>query len=123
MQGIEKAWRGCTYPWNGVDGAHTGGEQAVGGGVLAIEILVATRANRGAAAAGQLKRLAKTFAELGAAIDADLDPARGAALGELILSTLRGMVTAQMIVARPVDTTRDRAILVEVISTYIDRKR
>jgi hypothetical protein len=33
------------------------------------------------------------------------------------------MVTAQMIVARPVDTTRDRAILVEVISTYIDRKR
>lgn len=89
----------------------------------AIEILVATRANRGAAAAGHIQRLAKTFGELGAAIDADLDPARGAALGELILSTLRGMVTAQMIVARPVDTTRDRAILVEVISTYIDRKR
>ncbi len=89
----------------------------------AIEILIGTRANRGAAAAGHIKRLAKTFAELGAAIDADLDPAQGAALGELILSTLRGMVTAQMIVARPIDITRDRAILVEVISTYIDRNR
>jgi hypothetical protein len=60
---------------------------------------------------------------LGAAVDADLHPAHGAAPGELILSRLRGMVTALMIVARALDTTRDRAILVEVITTCIDRKR
>ena len=89
----------------------------------AIEILIGTRATRGAAAAGHLKRLAKAFSELGRAIDADLDTAESAALGEMLLSTLRGLVVTQLIMAAPVDTARDRSMLVDVISTYITRKR
>ncbi len=89
----------------------------------AIEILIGTRATRGAAAAGHLKRLAKAFSELGRAIDADLDTAESAALGEMLLSTLRGLVVTQLIMAAPVDTARDRSMLVDVISTYIARRR
>jgi AcrR family transcriptional regulator len=89
----------------------------------AIEILIGTRATRGAAAAGHLKRLAKTFSELGRAIDADLDTDQSAALGEMLLSTLRGLVVSQLIMAAPVNTARERSMLVDVISTYIARKR
>lgn len=89
----------------------------------AIEILIGTRATRGAAAAGHLKRLAKAFSQLGRAIDADLDANQSAALGELLLSTLRGLVVTQLIMAAPVDTARDRSMLVDVISTYIARSR
>jgi len=89
----------------------------------AIEILIGTRATRGAAAAGHLKRLAKTFSELGRVIDADLDTDQSAALGEMLLSTLRGLVVTQLIMAEPVHTARDRSMLVDVISTYIARNR
>jgi AcrR family transcriptional regulator len=89
----------------------------------AIEILIGTRATRGAAAAGHLKRLAKAFSALGRAIDADLDSHRSAALGEMLLSTLRGLVVTQLIMAAPVDTARDRSMLVDVISTYIAQHR
>ncbi|MGB8388055.1 TetR/AcrR family transcriptional regulator [Mycobacterium sp.] len=89
----------------------------------AIEILIGTRATRGAAAAGHLKRLAKTFSELGRAIDADLDINQSAALGEMMLSALRGLVVTQLIMAEPVRTARDRSMLVDVISTYITRNR
>lgn len=89
----------------------------------AIEILIGTRATRGAAAAGHLKRLAKAFSELGRTIDADLETAESAALGEMLLSTLRGLVVTQLIMAAPVDTARDRSMLVDVINTYIARKR
>ncbi len=89
----------------------------------AIEILIGTRATRGAGAAGHLKRLAKAFSALGSAIDADLDTKHSAALGEMLLSTLRGLVVTQLIMAEPVNTARDRSMLVDVISTYIARNR
>ncbi len=89
----------------------------------AIEILIGTRATRGSAAAGHLTRLARTFSELGRSIDADLDTDQSAALGEMLLSTLRGLVVTQLIMAAPVDTARERSMLVDVISTYIARKR
>jgi hypothetical protein len=73
----------------------------------------------GAPAAGHLKRPAKAFSELGSAIDAALDIAESAALGEMLLPTLRGLVVAQLIMALPVDATGDRAMLVDVIGTYI----
>ena len=41
----------------------------------------------------------------------------------MLLSTLRGLVVTQLIMAKPVDTGRDRAMLVDVISTYIARSR
>lgn len=89
----------------------------------AIEILIGTRATRGAAAAKHLNRLAKTFAELGSTVGADLDATQSVALGNLLLSHLRGLVATQLIMARPVDTASDRAILADVISSYIDKDR
>ena len=89
----------------------------------AIEILIGTRATRGAAAAGHLNRLASAFTELGSAVGADLDATQSAALGTLLLTNLRGLVATQLIMGSPVDTTRERSMLAEVISTYIDRNR
>jgi AcrR family transcriptional regulator len=87
----------------------------------AIEILVGTRATWGASAGDHLDHLARTFAGLGIGVGANLDAARSAALSHLLLSTLRGLVTTQLIMARPVDTARDRSMLVEVICAYLDR--
>lgn len=87
----------------------------------AIEILIGTRATRGAGAAGHLDRLARTFRELVSAVGADLDSTQSAALGNLLLTNLRGLVATQLIMARPVDTARDRSVLAEVIAAYIDR--
>lgn len=89
----------------------------------AIEILIGTRATRGAAAAGHLNGLARTFTELGCAVGADLDATQSAALGNLLLTNLRGLVATQMIMDRPVDTTRERSMLAKVISTYIAHHR
>ncbi|MGV0731881.1 TetR/AcrR family transcriptional regulator [Mycolicibacter sinensis] len=87
----------------------------------AIEILIGTRTTRGTATAKHLNRLAKTFAALGGAVGADLDATQSAALGNLLLTNLRGLVATQLIMGRPVNTAVDRAILVDVITGYIDR--
>lgn len=87
----------------------------------AIEILVGTRATRGTAAGEHLDHLAGTFAGLGIGVGADADATHSAALSHLLLSTLRGLVTTQLIMARPVDTARERQMLVEVICAYLDR--
>jgi AcrR family transcriptional regulator len=89
----------------------------------AIEILIATRTTRGPSARGHLNRLAKTFGELGQIVGADLDASQSAALGNLLLTNLRGLVATQLIMAQPVDTARDRSMLVDVIAIYIDQTR
>ncbi|OBI92726.1 TetR/AcrR family transcriptional regulator [Mycobacterium asiaticum] len=86
----------------------------------ATEILIGTRATRGTAATGHIKRLAKTFNTLGSAIDRNLSPNQSAAIGEHLLTTLRGMIANQLVMHRPVDTTKDRRLLVEILSCYID---
>lgn len=87
----------------------------------ANEILIGTRATRGAAATGHLKQLAKTFATVGRTIDLDLDPMHSAAIGEHLLTTLRGMVTTQLIMPSPVDTARERRVLIDILTSYIDQ--
>ena len=89
----------------------------------ASEILIGTRATRGAEAAGHLRQLAKTFATLGRMIDKDLDPTQGAAIGEHMLTTLRGMIATQLVLPRAVDTAKDRQVLVDVLSSYVDQHR
>ena len=83
------------------------------------EILIGTRATRGAEAAGHLRQLAKRFATLGRMIAIDLDPSQSAAIGEHILTTLRGMIATQLIMPKAVDTTNDRRVLVDLLSGYI----
>jgi AcrR family transcriptional regulator len=84
------------------------------------EILIGTRATRGAEAAGHLRQLAKRFATLGRVVAIDLDPSQSAAIGEHMLTTLRGMIATQLIMPKAVDTTNDRRVLVDLLSGYIE---
>lgn len=90
-------------------------------GRAASEILIGTRTTRGAAATGHIRRLVETSNALVTAIDRDLDPTRSAAIGEHLLTSLRGMVAKQLVLHRTVDTTADRQILIDILSTYIDQ--
>ncbi|OBI81229.1 TetR/AcrR family transcriptional regulator [Mycobacterium asiaticum] len=89
----------------------------------ATEILIGTRATRGSAATGHIKRLAKTFNTLGTAIDRNLSPNQRATIGEHLLTSLRGMIANQLVMHRPVDTTKVRRLLVDLLSCYIDTKQ
>lgn len=86
----------------------------------ATEILIGTRATRGASTTEHIRRLGKTFNTLIAHIDRDLGPTQNAAIGELILTTLRGMIAGQLVTHRLVDTTRERRLLVDIVSNYLD---
>lgn len=90
-------------------------------GRAATEILIGTRATRGEPTTNHIRRLGKTFNTLIAAIDRDLSPTQNAAIGELLLTTLRGMITNQLVMQRPVDTGRERRLLVDIVSGYLDR--
>ena len=85
----------------------------------ASEILIGTRAARGPEAAGHVRQLATTFTTLGRMVDNDLDPTRSAAVGDHMLTTLRGMIATQLVMPRPVDTAKDRRVLVDVLTSYI----
>jgi AcrR family transcriptional regulator len=89
----------------------------------ASEIRVGTRATCGAKAAGHLRRLAETFTTLGSMIDNDLDPTQGAAIGEHILTTLRGTIATQLMMPKALDTNDDRRLLVELLTSYIQTTR
>ncbi|KUI37975.1 hypothetical protein AU197_09600 [Mycobacterium sp. IS-1590] len=86
----------------------------------AIEILIGTRATPGSAARKQLSRLASTFAELAQSITDDLDATQSKAIGDLLLTNIRGLVTTQLIMPRQIDTATERRMLIDVLSTYID---
>ncbi len=87
----------------------------------ATEILIATRATRGTPTTEHIRRLRKTFNTLISSIDRDLDSTQNAAVGELLLTTLRGMIANQMVTHRPVDTTRERRLLVDIVSSYLEQ--
>jgi TetR/AcrR family transcriptional regulator, regulator of cefoperazone and chloramphenicol sensitivity len=87
----------------------------------ALEILIATRATREPAATEHLTELAKALNQLGKQIGQGLRASQGTAIGNLLWAALRGMVLAQMVVRTPIDTTRERRELVDVIVAYIER--
>jgi AcrR family transcriptional regulator len=90
----------------------------------ASEILIGTRASRGAEAAGHLQQLARTFATLGRMIGGDLDdldPTQSAAIGQHMLTTLRGMIASQLVMPKAIDTTKDRRVLAVVLTNYIEQ--
>ncbi|GAB3010249.1 TetR/AcrR family transcriptional regulator [Mycobacterium bourgelatii] len=88
----------------------------------ATEILIGTRATRGAAETEHLIQLAKTFSTLGTIIDENLSPTQSAEIGAHLLIALRGMIANQLATQHPVDTTKDRRVLVDIISTYIESR-
>jgi TetR/AcrR family transcriptional regulator, regulator of cefoperazone and chloramphenicol sensitivity len=89
--------------------------------MAALEILIATRASRDPAATEHLTELAEALSKLGRQIGQGLRSTHATAIGNLLWSALRGMVLAQMVVSTPVDTTRERRELIDVIVTYIER--
>jgi TetR/AcrR family transcriptional regulator, regulator of cefoperazone and chloramphenicol sensitivity len=89
--------------------------------MAALEILIATRASREPAATEHLTELAEALSNLGRQIVHGLRANHAAAIGNLLWAALRGMVLAQMVVPTPVDTTRERRELIDVIVTYIER--
>ena len=106
-----------------VDAAVTAAWQAMSSPTAraATEILIGTRATRGASTTEHIRRLGKTFNTLIASIDRDLGPTQNAAIAELLLTTLRGMIANQLVMHRPVDTTRERRLLVDIVSSYLDQ--
>jgi AcrR family transcriptional regulator len=91
--------------------------------MAALEILIATRAVRDSAANAALSETMQRFTELGRHLGEDLDAPHAVEIGNLIWATLRGIVVAQMVSTEPLDTTRDRRALVEVLNAYIAANR
>jgi TetR/AcrR family transcriptional regulator, regulator of cefoperazone and chloramphenicol sensitivity len=86
-----------------------------------LEILVATRARRERAADEHLVAMAGELARLGRDLIGDR---RGvgdaAAIGDLLWATLRGLVLTQMMTDTPIDTTRERSALVDLLTAGLD---
>jgi len=88
--------------------------------MAALEILISTRAARDSAVNAQLSAVMQRFTELGSQLGEDLDVPHATEIGNLIWATLRGIVVAQMVSPRPLDTSRDRKALVDVLNTYVE---
>lgn len=87
--------------------------------MAALEILVATRAARDSSVNAQLSETMRQFTELGRHLGEDLDAPQATEIGNLIWAALRGIVLAQLVSPQPLDTSRDRKALVDVLNAYI----
>jgi AcrR family transcriptional regulator len=86
-----------------------------------LEILVATRARRDQATNEHLGAMAGRLTRLGKDLIGDRRDIAGAnAIGDLLWATLRGLVLTQMVVDEPIDSTRERAALVELLVAHLD---
>ncbi len=102
---VEAVWRGISSPTS----------------MAALEIMIATRGARTAAANAHLAAMSARMTEIGEHLGTGIDPAQASRLGNLIWATVRGLVALQPTWPRPLDSTRDREMLVEVISAYLAR--
>lgn len=86
-----------------------------------LEILVATRARRDQATNEHLVAMAGELARLGRDLTGDRrDVDDDAAIGDLLWATLRGLVLTQMVTDTPIETTRERAALVDLLTARLD---
>lgn len=88
--------------------------------MAALELLIATRAVRNAAANAQLANVMDRLTALGRHLGEDLSAPNAAQLGNLIWATMRGLVVAQLVWPEPMDFTQDRHVLVELITAYVE---
>lgn len=91
--------------------------------MAAMRILIATRGDRTAAANAHLADMAERITQIGQHLSPDIDAALARRLGNLIWTTIRGMVTVQLLWPEPFDSTRDRQMLIEMISVYLAGRR
>ncbi len=90
--------------------------------LASLEILIATRANRDGARRSGLEVMARDMRRLGSLLVVDAPGAgrRQGLVGEVLFATLRGLVLSQMVTPQPVDTTAERAVLVELLDAFVD---
>jgi AcrR family transcriptional regulator len=88
--------------------------------MAALEILIATRAMRDPGASEHLAALGTAMAKLGKQIGEGLAARHAAAIGNLIWATLRGLVVNALVIPEPLDTRRERRVLVDMITSYVD---
>lgn len=91
--------------------------------MAALEILIATRSARTAKANAHLAAMTARMTEIGEHLGAGLAPAQATRLGNLIWATIRGLVAVQLTWPKPLDSTRDREMLAEVITAYLASTR
>ena len=87
-----------------------------------LEILIAARTAPGQEQMTELGAMARDMRALSGVLvgdGVDVDP-EGAVVGEVLWATLRGLVLTQMLTRRPVDTSAERAVLVDLIAARID---
>lgn len=91
--------------------------------IAAMQILIATRGDRTAAANAHLADMAERIAQVGHHFSPDLDAALARRLGSLVWTAIRGMVTVQLLWPEPFDSGGDRQMLVEVLSAFLADRR
>lgn len=87
--------------------------------VAALEILIATRTTRSAWDKAHLVELFSSLTQLGRYASDTLDFTHADLIGELIWTALEGLILAQMVMGKDVDTSRQRRALTESIAAYI----
>lgn len=88
--------------------------------LAALQLLISTRSMRDAVANSHLTELGDSFATLGRRLGEGLAAPHAGAIGNLVWTTLRGLIVAQLISPQEWDSSRDRRTLVDVITTYIE---
>lgn len=101
---VDAAWEAFSHPTS----------------MAALEICVATRVDRAPELHEHLLDLGRRLTRLGRRLGVGSRADRPAAIGDLLWASLRGLVLAQMVVREPIDTRRERAALVEVLTAYLD---
>ena len=87
--------------------------------MAALEILIATRGARTASANAHLAAMSERMTEIGEHLGTGIASAQATRLGNLIWSTIRGLVAVQLTWPKPLDSSRDREMLVDVITAYL----
>jgi AcrR family transcriptional regulator len=91
--------------------------------MAALEILIATRGARTASANAHLAAMSQRMTEIGEHLGTGIAAAEATRLGNLIWSTIRGLVAVQLTWPKPLDSSRDREMLVHVITAYLAGRR
>ena len=89
--------------------------------LASLEILIATRSSRDSAQTTELEEMARDMRRLGSILvgDGQGNQALGRVIGEVMWAALRGLVLAQMVTREPLESTQERAILIDLIQSYL----
>jgi AcrR family transcriptional regulator len=87
-----------------------------------FEILISARAGRDQIQVGELENMARHMRALSGVLVGNRTDLGGqdAVVGEVLWATLRGLVMAQMLASRKINSSRERALVVDLITGLLD---